>query len=61
MLLIILGLIIFGITGIIVKNNPLLYKFRKTGRIIGGALVLLGIILSSVVQINAGEVGIKVY
>ncbi|MBA3674920.1 MAG: prohibitin family protein [Chitinophagaceae bacterium] len=60
MLLIILGLIIFGITGIIVKNNPLLYKFRKTGRIIGGALVLLGIILSSVVQINAGEVGIKV-
>ena len=60
MLLIILGLIIFGITGIIVKNNPLLYRYRKIGRLIGTALVLLGLILSSVVQINAGEVGIKV-
>jgi len=60
MLLIILGLIIFGITGIIVKNNPLLHRYGKIGRLIGALLVLVGIILSSVVQINAGEIGIKV-
>lgn len=60
MILIILGLIIFGVTGIIVKNNPLLHRYRKTGRLIGALFILLGIILSSVVQINAGEIGIKV-
>ncbi|HEV8079591.1 MAG TPA: prohibitin family protein [Chitinophagaceae bacterium] len=60
MLLIILGLIIFGITGVIVKNNPLLQKYRNLGRLIGGLFVLLGIIISSVIQIDAGEVGIKV-
>jgi regulator of protease activity HflC (stomatin/prohibitin superfamily) len=60
MLLILLGLIIFGITGIIVKNNPLLHRYGKIGRLIGALLVLMGIILSSVVQINAGEIGIKV-
>ncbi len=60
MLLIILGLIIFGITGVIVKNNPLLQKYRNLGRLIGGLFILLGIIISSVIQIDAGEVGIKV-
>lgn len=60
MLLIILGLIIFGITGVIVKNNPLLQRYRNLGRLIGGLFILLGIIISSVIQIDAGEVGIKV-
>lgn len=60
MILIILGLIIFGVTGIIIKNNPLLHRYRKIGRLIGALFILLGIILSSVVQINAGEIGIKV-
>ena len=60
MLLIILGIILFGIAGIIAKSNPQLYRFGKLGRIIGGALIVLGIFISSVIQINAGEVGIKV-
>jgi len=60
MILIILGLIIFGVTGIIVKNNALLFRYGKIGRVIGGLLILLGIILSSVIQIDAGEIGIKV-
>ena len=60
MILIILGLIIFGVTGVIVKSNPLLHSYRKVGRFIGASLVLLGIIISSVVQIDAGEIGIKV-
>lgn len=60
MLLIILGIILFGIAGIIAKSNPQLYRFGKLGRIIGGVLIVLGIFISSVIQINAGEVGIKV-
>ncbi len=60
MLLIILGIIIFGIAGIVAKSNPQLYRFGKLGRIIGGVLIVLGIFISAVIQIDAGEVGIKV-
>jgi regulator of protease activity HflC (stomatin/prohibitin superfamily) len=60
MLLIILGIILFGIAGIVAKSNPQLYRFGKLGRIIGGVLIVLGIFVSSVIQIDAGEVGIKV-
>lgn len=60
MLFIILGLIVFGISGIVVKNNPALFKFKRIGRLIGALLIVLGIVLSSIVQINAGEIGIKV-
>ena len=60
MILIILGLIIFGVAGIIVKNNVSLHKYGKIGRLIGALLILLGIIISSVVQIDAGEIGVKV-
>ena len=60
MIFIILGLIIFGVTGIIVKNNVALHPYGKIGRIIGVLFILLGIIISSVVQIDAGEIGIKV-
>ncbi len=60
MVLIILGLIIFGVTGILVKKNVQLHKYGKIGHIIGALFILFGILFSSVVQINAGEVGIKV-
>ena len=60
MILIILGLIIFGATGVIVKNNPLLHRYGKIGRLIGASFILLGILISSVVQIDAGEIGVKV-
>jgi regulator of protease activity HflC (stomatin/prohibitin superfamily) len=60
MILIILGLIIFGLTGLIVKNNIALHRYGKLGRVIGALLVIIGIIISSIVQIDAGEVGIKV-
>jgi len=60
MILIILGLIIFGVTGILIKNNPMLQKYKTTGRTLGLIVVLIGIIISSIVQIDAGEIGIKV-
>ena len=60
MILIILGLIVFGVTGILIKNNPLLHKYKATGRLLGLLLVVAGIIISSIVQIDAGEIGIKV-
>ena len=60
MFLIILGLIIFGVTGIIIKNNVALHRYGKIGRLIGALFILFGILISSIVQIDAGEIGIKV-
>ncbi|HEY8690532.1 MAG TPA: prohibitin family protein [Chitinophagaceae bacterium] len=60
MILIILGLIIFGVTGILIKNNPMLQKYKTTGRLLGLLIIIAGIIMSSIVQIDAREIGIKV-
>jgi len=60
MILIILGLIVFGVTGVLIKNNPMLEKYKTTGRLLGLLIVIAGIIISSIVQIDPGEIGIKV-
>ena len=60
MVLIIFGLIVFGFAGIIVKNNPALQRYGRVGRFIGLAMVVLGIVIASIVQIDAGEIGVKV-
>jgi regulator of protease activity HflC (stomatin/prohibitin superfamily) len=60
MFLIVVGVIILIITGIIVKNNPVMAKFKPIGRITGAIFILLGIFSSCIKQIDAGEVGVKV-
>lgn len=60
MLLIILGLIVFIFAGVAVKNNPALARYRTVGRLIGVGFIAIGIILSTIVQINVGEAGVKV-
>lgn len=57
-------LIIFGIIAIIVLNvmsnaSPNLHKLGRIGYMIGFALIVLGIISSCFVQINAGTVGVQ--
>ncbi|MEO7961180.1 MAG: prohibitin family protein [Ginsengibacter sp.] len=60
MIWIILGVLVFGFAGVIVKNNPALYRYKTVGRLIGLLLIAFGIVISSIVQINVGEVGVKV-
>jgi len=60
MFLIILGVIIFGVTGIVVRKNIALHRYGIIGRLIGASLIVIGIIISSIVQIDAGEIGVKV-
>ena len=60
MFLIILGLLVFGLTGALVKNNVALHKYGTIGRVIGALLIIAGLLVASIVQIDAGEVGIKI-
>jgi regulator of protease activity HflC (stomatin/prohibitin superfamily) len=60
MFLIIIGILILAASMIALKDNPALAKFRSVGRIVGFLFILLGIITSSVKQIDPGEVGIKI-
>ncbi len=60
MIWIILGLIIFGVTGAVIKSNAAFARFGKVGRLVGLLLILIGIITASMVQIDAGNVGVKV-
>ena len=60
MILILLGILIFGFTGSIIKNHPNLLGYKKTGRIIGLAFIILGFLASCVVEIGSGEIGVKV-
>ncbi|MEP7251438.1 MAG: prohibitin family protein [Ginsengibacter sp.] len=60
MLLIIIGILLIGFTGVIIKNNPLLGRYRNVGRLIGLAFIILGVLTACIVQINVGEAGVKV-
>ena len=59
MFLVIVGIIIFIVTGIVVKNNVALAKFASVGRIVALLIILLGISTACIKQIDAGEVGVK--
>ena len=60
MLLIIIGFIILIVAAIVIKNNPALARFKKPGRVIGFVFIIAGILGSCIVQVNPGEIGIKV-
>jgi regulator of protease activity HflC (stomatin/prohibitin superfamily) len=62
MALIIIGFIVFLLGLAIVRNNEWNYRYRRfsmPARIIGGILMLIGILTSCIIQIEAGEVGVK--
>ncbi len=58
MALIILGLIIFFAAKFL-THNPNTQRFTNPTRIVGVIIVLLGVLTSCIVQINAGEIGVQ--
>ncbi|MEP6926698.1 MAG: prohibitin family protein [Ginsengibacter sp.] len=60
MVWIILGILLFVISGIVVKNNPALYRYKNIGRYVALLFIVLGILTACIVQINVGETGVKV-
>lgn len=58
MFLIIIGIIII-IVSFTIRRMPPIDRYIKTGRAVGVGFILLGILISSFAQIEAGNVGIK--
>jgi regulator of protease activity HflC (stomatin/prohibitin superfamily) len=58
--LLILGILILIATATILKNNPSLEKFRSIGRLSAIALIIAGILVSCIIQINPGEIGVRI-
>lgn len=59
MVLIILGIILFVIGSALLKSDPKVLRIAKPFRIIGLIVISLGVITSSVRQVDAGYVGVK--
>ncbi len=59
MLLIILGILIIVASITFLSNDIRFAKFKTTGRFVGLLFVVLGVVTSCFVQINAGYIGIK--
>ena len=60
MFLLIVGFIILIVVTVVIKKNPTLARFSTIGRIIGFLFIAIGIVSACVVQINPGEIGVKI-
>ncbi|MDI1234919.1 MAG: prohibitin family protein [bacterium] len=59
MLLIILGLIIFGAANFALRNNSPFIRFKSLIKIAGIAFIAIGVLNACFKQINAGQIGVK--
>lgn len=60
MVLIFLGFVTLVIVGVIARSQPQAKRFAPVGRAVGVILMVIGILTACVVQIDAGEAGVKV-
>ena len=60
MFFIILGILLLIASVTLLKSNPQLSRFKGTAGIVGFGFVVAGIVASSIVQVNPGEIGIKI-
>jgi regulator of protease activity HflC (stomatin/prohibitin superfamily) len=59
MALIIIGIIVLIIGLVIARSNQEMKRFGTPIRIVGFLLILIGILMSAVIQIDAGNIGVK--
>ena len=59
MIAIILGVILIIIATFFLRNDPRLYRYAQTVRIVGLVLALIGVLTTCIIQVDAGEVGVK--
>ena len=60
MFLIILGILLLIASATFLKHNPSLARFKNTGSIVGFGFIVAGVVSASIVQVNPGEIGIRI-
>ncbi len=58
MALIILGMLVL-VTGLALRRNEQLYRYAAVARILALLLIVAGVLTKSIVQIDAGQIGVK--
>src|SRR5690349_12599222 len=56
---IIIGAIIVIIATFFLRNDPRLYRYTQPVRIVGFVIVLIGVLTTCIIQVDAGEAGVK--
>jgi len=59
MILLILGFVILIISGFVARSDERLRRIVAPLRATGAVIILLGVLLSSIIQVGVGEVGVK--
>jgi regulator of protease activity HflC (stomatin/prohibitin superfamily) len=59
MAIIIIGILVF-IAGFIMKRSPDFFRYSKIARLAGVVILIAGIVIQSMVMIDAGQIGVKV-
>jgi len=59
MIVIIIGVIILAVATFFIKKDPKLYRFSGVLQTIGIAVIILGVLTACIMQVDAGEVGVK--
>lgn len=59
MAIFIIGIFVL-IAGFIIKRSPELFRYSKMVRVAGVVIMIAGILIKSIVQIDAGQIGVKV-
>ena len=59
MALIIIGFIIFIIGLVMVRSEEVIKRYSGPVRVVGVLMILLGVLIACVIQIEAGEIGVK--
>src|SRR4051794_39288881 len=59
MILLILGFVLLITAGLVARSDEKLRRFGGPVRIIGVIIMIIGLLATSIIQIDAGEVGVK--
>lgn len=59
MAIIIIGILVF-IAGFVMKRSPEFFRYSKIARLAGVVILIAGIVIQSMVMIDAGQIGVKV-
>lgn len=60
MVFLVIGVLVLILVALVIKKNPVLSRFSSAGRILGFLFIALGILSACIIQINPGEIGVKI-